>query len=58
MKLGPDEGGEIVAAQIPRVGHRIVVAFEKMIGEGEEIIARPMVEVDDLGGGMVAVRIG
>ncbi len=58
MELGADDGGEIVAAKRPRIGHRIAEALEKMIADGEEIIARAMVAVDDLGGRMVAVRLG
>ncbi len=40
MEFGADDGGEIVAAKRPRVGHRIAVALDKMIAEGEKIIAR------------------
>ena len=58
MQFSADQGCEVGASERPRIGHRIAVALEKMIAEGEKIITRAMIAVDDLGGRMVTVRIG
>ena len=50
VKLGADDGGEVVGAQAAGVGDRPVIDAEKVVGQHHEVVARVLVGFDHLVG--------
>jgi hypothetical protein len=55
MQFGADQSSETVRAKRPRVRDRPAEAFEEMIGELQEVVARTLVRLDDMLGAQRAV---
>ena len=58
VNLSPDQGGEVIRAQVAGIGDRPIEAAEKMIGQLEEIVARALVGLDHVLGLQGAVGEG
>ena len=56
VKLGSDDGGEIVGAKPAGVGDRPVINVEKVVRQHHEVVARVLVGLDHLIGLKHAVR--
>ncbi len=48
MQFGPDDGGEIVGAEGPGVGHRPVEIADEMFRQHHEVVAGVLVGLDHL----------
>ena len=57
VEFGPDEGGEGVGTTGRRVGDRLVIGLQKMVGNGHEVVALLPVGGADRGRRHPAVRV-